>query len=109
LRARRGDDHAHARHRARGEEAEVEGQDHRDRAKGEALAPGTQILSVPGAFASLPVCGEHYRLQYRADHQGGGFNSGSDCKLDGFNVTIAGSQAGDTITVQVLLPPNSCG
>lgn len=71
---------------------------------GNSTATGPSSISISG----LPVCGQHYRLEWRADHPGGGFHRGSDCKLDGFSTQIP-SQSGSAVSVQILLPPNACG
>jgi hypothetical protein len=66
-------------------------------------------LPVSVSVGGLQICGQHYRLQYSGTHSGGGGFTGSDCKLDGFSVGMSFAQVGDTVNVQLLLPPNACG
>jgi hypothetical protein len=69
------------------------------------------VQSIPVTLtATMPHCAQHYRLEYSGSGTSGTY-SGSDCKMDAFNVSISnGSMAvGDTINVTLQLPPNACG
>lgn len=67
-----------------------------------------KVTSAPATLqtAGLVNCGQHYRLAWSGS--GSGTSSGQDCQLGGFNTQI-NSAVGQTVTVTLQLPPNSCG
>jgi hypothetical protein len=67
---------------------------------GSFTATGPVTLSTP----PLVNCGQHYRLGFST----GNGSSGHDCKTSGFNFTPGNIQAGDSVSVNLSLPPNSC-
>jgi hypothetical protein len=63
------------------------------------------VLSTGG----LVNCGKHYQLAYSAGGSGA-TSSGYDCKTSGFSYNISKNvKAGDSVSVNFRLPPNSCG
>jgi hypothetical protein len=70
---------------------------------GSFTATGPVTLSTGG----LVNCGQHYQLAYST----GDGASGYDCKTSGFNYSLGSGQvqAGDSVSVNFNLPPNSCG
>jgi hypothetical protein len=68
---------------------------------GSFTATGPVTLSTPG----LVNCGQHYQLGYST----GAGSSGYDCKTSGFNFGLSNVNAGDSVSVNFNLPPNSCG
>lgn len=63
--------------------------------------------------AQLAYCGPHYKLAWSASGPQGagtGTASGEDCQKQSFNTDISGNvQQGWSVSVQLILPPNSCG
>jgi hypothetical protein len=68
---------------------------------GSFTATGPVTLSTGG----LVNCGQHYKLAFTT----GNGASGHDCKTSGFNFSPGVIQAGDSVSVNFNLPPNSCG
>jgi hypothetical protein len=69
------------------------------------------VASTPFALITptLVNCGQHYELLFSASGNGG-TASGHDCKMEGFDYDISAYvQVGQTVTIQLLLPPNECG
>jgi hypothetical protein len=69
------------------------------------------VASTPFALITptLVNCGQHYELSFSASGNGG-TASGHDCKMEGFDYDISAYvQVGQTVTIQLLLPPNECG
>jgi hypothetical protein len=62
------------------------------------------VLSTGG----LVNCGKHYQLGFSAAGSAG-TASGYDCKKSGFNYNISNSvKPGDSVSVNLQLPPNTC-
>ena len=63
--------------------------------------------------AQLSYCGPHYKLSWSASGPQGagtGTASGEDCQKQSFGTDISGYvQPGWSVSVQLILPPNSCG
>ena len=71
----------------------------------------TTVASTPFVLSTptLEYCGTHYRLSFSASGAMG-TSSGYDCKKEGFSYDISAYvHVGDSVNVQLALPPNACG
>jgi hypothetical protein len=71
------------------------------------------VASIPVTISvsGVPPCGKHYRLEYSGGGAKGSYNGLSACTFDGPSVTINSQfmSVGDTVSVTLQIPPNSCG
>jgi hypothetical protein len=68
----------------------------------------SQVVSEPVVISTGPLttCGHHYELSMTSS--GGG--SYTDCEMGGMTDDVsAETNVGDTMTISLVLPPNSCG
>jgi len=59
--------------------------------------------------AQVTYCGPHYELAWNSSGADGTAN-GDDCQKQAFSTDISAYvHPGDTVDVQMILPPNPCG